>query len=210
MLSVRFSALCLLSGLAILACGGERPPSQLGSDRIPSAESSADTTVKRTQFLRPRILPANRISLYDKIIKKYSRRYGFDWRLIAAQIYAESRFNPNARSHRGAIGLMQIMPQTARHLGAEVELLVKPEINIGLGTFYDRRLYNIWEKEEGIHRLAFMLASYNAGHRKVLRAQKRAKRPTTWEGIRRHLPGQTRHYVTKIFRQYEYYKKRYF
>ncbi len=130
--------------------------------------------------------------------------------MIAAQIFAESRFNPTAKSYRGAIGLMQIMPGTARHLGVEPSLLIKPEQNIALGTLYDRRLYNMWAEEEGVHRLAFMLASYNAGHMRVIRAQKRAKIPDRWEGIRPFMPGQTRDYVTKIFHQYEYYKKRYF
>lgn len=57
------------------------------------------------------------ISKYDHLIKKYSAQYGFDWLLIASQIYQESCFDEKAKSHVGAIGLMQLMPQTARELG---------------------------------------------------------------------------------------------
>ena len=60
---------------------------------------------------------------YKPIIKKYSKRYGFDWRLIAAQIMQESRFREEARSHVGARGLMQIMPRTAREISAELDLM---------------------------------------------------------------------------------------
>ncbi|HHM23813.1 MAG TPA: lytic transglycosylase domain-containing protein, partial [Bacteroidetes bacterium] len=205
----------LLAILLFVAACGQKPTS-LPENSFQTAELAAkDTTAAESAeapspFFRSQILPANRISPYDPIIKKYSRRYGFDWRLIAAQIFVESRFNPRALSHRGAVGLMQILPSTARHLGKDPSLLLKPEINIALGTLYDRRLYNLWEDESGIHRIAFMLASYNAGHRKVLRAQKRASQPNTWPGIRPHLPRQTQHYVKKIFAQYEYYKRRYF
>jgi|Deesub1362B_J571_1020462.scaffolds.fasta_scaffold04185_2 membrane-bound lytic murein transglycosylase F len=211
MLSVKFRQAVLILGITfpgMLAC--EK------SGLVESArETRTDTTAVRQPVPspvspRPRILPATRISPYDRIIKKYSRRYGFDWRLIAAQIFVESRFNPRARSHRGALGLMQILPGTARHFGIDPKLLLKPEQNIALGTFYDRRLYNLWDGTQGIHRIAFMLASYNAGRRRVLRAQQKAHKPHLWEGVRPYLPKQTREYVRKIFKKYNYYKTRYF
>ncbi len=183
--------------------------------RLAFAQANEFVTVKSDQpsqklkasLFRHTVLRPGRISKYDRIIKKYSFRYGFDWRLIASQIHAESRFNAQARSRSGALGLMQIMPGTARHLGKPPKLLLKPEINIALGCLYDRRLYNIWKEEKGKDRVAFMLASYNAGHRRVMRAQKRARKPDKWTSIKRHLPGQTRHYVFKIFKTYETYKK---
>ncbi|GBD93277.1 soluble lytic murein transglycosylase precursor [bacterium BMS3Abin05] len=173
------------------------------SDANPSS-SKKDWKYIFTHFT---VIAPGRISRYDRIIKKYSWRYGFDWRLIAAQIYAESRFDPGVRSYVGAVGLMQIMPGTAKHLGTHPKLLLKPEINIALGVLYDRRLYNIWKEEKGKDRLAFTFASYNAGHNRVLRAQKKARLPDKWKSIKRHLPGQTRHYVFKIFKAYETYKK---
>ena len=58
-----------------------------------------------------------KISKYDPLVKKHARRYGFDWRLISAQMYAESSFRPDVVSNAGAVGLMQIMPSTAKWLG---------------------------------------------------------------------------------------------
>ena len=55
------------------------------------------------------------------IFKRYAPIARFDWRLLAAQCYQESTFDPNARSWAGASGLMQIMPKTAKHLGLEME-----------------------------------------------------------------------------------------
>lgn len=60
---------------------------------------------------------SGKISPFDNLVQKYSDKYGFDWRLIAAQMFQESGFDPNARSPTGARGLMQLMPRTARSLG---------------------------------------------------------------------------------------------
>ena len=153
---------------------------------------------------------ARQISQYDHLIKKYSRRFGFDWRLIAAQIFAESRFRANARSHVGAIGLMQIMPGTAKHLGIDPNLLLTPEHNISLGCLYDWRLFRLWKEKKGKDRLAFTFASYNAGRRKVLRAGSRVPQPRSWIGVAPYLPRETRRYVSEIFNQYTVYKKKFF
>ena len=108
----------------------------------PDSASTAKSSVLNQSSFRFKPMAANRISPYDHMIKKYSRRFGFDWRLIAAQIFAESHFRPSAKSHVGAIGLMQIMPNTAKHMKVDPGLLLKPEQNISLGCLYDRQLYN--------------------------------------------------------------------
>ncbi len=186
---------------------------EAGTGRV--ATAPADTTASQApdmsrgeeldvySFLRP-----GRISPYDRIVKKYARRFGFDWRLISAQIYAESRFRPNVVSRRGAIGLMQVLPSTARHFNVDPKLLLKPEHNIALGCYFDRWLYEKWKKPRGKHRIAFMLASYNAGRRRILAAYIRAGRKPVWEALKPHVPGQTRRYVEKIFRKYEEYRRR--
>src|SRR5439155_16123467 len=56
------------------------------------------------------------LSPFDEWFREYAAIPGWDWRLVAAQAFQESRFNPNAHSWAGAIGLMQIMPKTARQL----------------------------------------------------------------------------------------------
>jgi membrane-bound lytic murein transglycosylase F len=75
-----------------------------------------------------------KISKYDDIIKKYATTLEWDWRLLTAQIYKESKFNPNTRSWRGALGLMQVMPRTANSYGIRPNELVNPEKNIIAGT----------------------------------------------------------------------------
>lgn len=165
--------------------------------------------IQEKTLFRPRPMAINRISPYDPIIKKYSRRFGFDWRLVAAQIFAESRFISDAKSRVGAVGLMQIMPSTAKHMGLDPKLLLKPEQNISVGCLYDRRLYDRWKNKKGQERLAFTLASFNAGRSRVLRAESRAG-VHNWQGVKPKLPRETQNYVTKIFKKYETYKKRYF
>ena len=159
------------------------------------------------------------ISKYDKIVKKYARRYLFDWRLISAQIHAESTFRTQAKSYRGALGLMQIMPGTARWLeekaGAETpelrgatQLLLNPEVNIHLGCYYDAMLFSrIRNAENRDEQHKMMFAAYNAGFGNLSKARRRSNVSETWEGINHYLPRETRKYIPKIYRKYEIYKQ---
>lgn len=94
-------------------------------------------------------------SRYDGAIARAAKRYGVDPHLVRAVIHAESAFNPAARSHKGAIGLMQLMPNTANMLGVNPW---EPEQNITGGVKY---LANLIDRYEGDLRRA--LAAYNAG-----------------------------------------------
>lgn len=210
MSSARFE-IVILAGLMIACSSGEDSQKlaefshiQVGPDSLAADPDSLMTSI--TAFS----IGGLRISKYDDIIKKYSRRYGFDWRLIAAQIFVESRFRNQARSGRGAIGLMQIMPGTARHLGVEPSLLLKPEHNIALGCRYNRELFDLWQDKEGLNRLAFTLASYNAGRSRILRAESRVNSDGRWLSVRPLLPRETRNYVGRIFNRYDEYKERFF
>jgi membrane-bound lytic murein transglycosylase F len=104
-----------------------------------------------------------KLSSYDAVIKRWSRSYGIDWRLMAAQAYQESAFNPDAESWCGALGLFQVMPQTGRALGfADVK---RPEQNIHAGVMYMAQLIDSWDAKLSFkQRVRFALASYNAGH----------------------------------------------
>ncbi len=148
------------------------------------------------------------ISDYDHIIKKMARRYGFDWRFIAAQIYAESNFKTEAKSHVGAMGLMQIMPSTAKFMGFNPKSVVKPEINIAVGCMYNQRMYNLWGKQiKDYNRLAFALASYNAGRGRVLKSYSTKESRTSWEKVHLLLPEETQSYVHKIYLKHDHYKR---
>ena len=106
---------------------------------------------------------------YEHVIAGHARNYDLDAALLAAVVYRESKFDANARSRSGAIGLMQLLPSTAKgialHTGGSrfvVSDLYDPELNVRYGAFYLRRLL---VKYEGDERLA--LAAYNAGQRNV-------------------------------------------
>lgn len=122
------------------------------------------------------------------IIVQTANQYEIDPALIKSIIWAESSFNPNAVSNKGALGLMQLMPATAKSLG--VEDCLNPESNIDAGVRYFKQLM---VRFQGDAELA--LAAYNAGTRKVLK----------YNGIPPFEA--TRFYVKKVFEYYESYKK---
>ncbi|MFT6883627.1 MAG: membrane-bound lytic murein transglycosylase F [Marinoscillum sp.] len=123
------------------------------------------------------------ISKYDNLIKKYAAEIGWDWRLLASQVYQESKFDPLAKSWTGASGLMQIMPKTAKSLG--VTNMNSPTQSIRGGTKYlswlNDRFTNI---PDSLTKIKFVLAAYNCGLGHVKDAQILAESkgldPTLW------------------------------
>ncbi|WP_436517924.1 transglycosylase SLT domain-containing protein [Ekhidna sp. To15] len=103
------------------------------------------------------------ISPYDSLIQDAADELGWDWLLLAAQIYRESKFDENAKSWAGAIGLMQVMPRTGREY--DVRSLYDPTQNIYAGRKHLEWLQNQWADkiENEDERLKFILASYNVG-----------------------------------------------
>ncbi len=150
----------------------------------------ADSLYAKPSKEEEKALSEQTISRYDHLVKKYAKRYGFDCRLILAQIRHESEFNPHAVSPSGARGLMQIMPYTARSLG--VKDLHDPRANIAAGVRYLRKQYDIFKKEKGADRLWFALASYHAGFGHIVDAQDISEhlvlRPDQWGSIKVSLP----------------------
>lgn len=125
------------------------------------------------------------ISPYDPLVQSYSARYGLDWRLMVAQMFQESRFDPKARSWVGAQGLFQVMPATGKELG--FRKLEDPEQGIHAGVKYMHQLIGRIAPEIPFkQRLRFALASYNAGLGHVLDARRLAKEqgldPNRWFG----------------------------
>lgn len=129
-------------------------------------------------------IKGGQVSVYDELIKEESQRFDMDWRLIASIIYQESRFIPDAESWAGALGLMQLMPETAERFG--VQSITSPRDNIRGGMqllqWLDERL--ALRVEDSNERLKFVLAAYNVGIGHVLDAMKLAEKygmnPTIW------------------------------
>ncbi len=117
------------------------------------------------------------ISAYDELFARHSAQIGWDWRLLAAQCYQESGFDPQAESWMGAQGLMQIMPGTAAELRINPSHIFHPETNIKAGVRYIRKIQrsfsDIANAEE---RIRFTLAAYNGGTLHIQDARALARR----------------------------------
>jgi len=141
-----------------------------------------------------------RLPRHRSIIIKASEKYGFDWRLIAAQIYQESHFNAWAKSHAGAYGLMQLTRSTAKSLG--VKEIYNSSQNINAGVEHLRNLYNHFDKSGDSDRLLISLAAYNVGQGHIWDAMNLARKkglnPYQWQSIMITLP---------LLRYKKYYQK---
>jgi membrane-bound lytic murein transglycosylase F len=125
-----------------------------------------------------------KISPYDSLIQSGAQKLGWDWRLIASQIYQESQFDPRAKSWVGATGLMQLMPRIGREFGAKN--LYNPSQNIAAGTNFLQWLEEYWEEiPDSLEKMKFILASYNAGQGHVQDARRLAEKfdkdPYKWD-----------------------------
>ena len=117
------------------------------------------------------------ISRYDHLFMTYSRPIRWDWRLMAAQCYQESSFDPNAKSWAGALGLMQIMPGTASQLGLPMEKIHDPESNIAAAAKYLGQLEaKFSDVPSRYDKKNFVLACYNGGYNHIRDAMALAKR----------------------------------
>jgi len=128
-----------------------------------------------------------KLSEYDELIKQYAVELNWDWRLLASQVFQESRFRPEAHSWAGATGLLQLMPRTAQEYG--VKNPRDPEDNVRGAVRFLQWLTDHWSKrvsDEG-ERLKFILASYNCGAGHVEDAQRLAEKyegnPEVWEDV---------------------------
>lgn len=127
------------------------------------------------------------LSPYDAIVRRYAEQYGFDWRMIVALMYQESRFDPEAQSFAGARGLMQVLPRTAEQLGFENEQAHDPEVGIHAGIRYLAWVRDRFDDELPVRdRMWFTLAAYNAGFGHVNDARRVAAdeglNPNRWFG----------------------------
>jgi soluble lytic murein transglycosylase len=138
---------------------------------------------------------------YEQIVRAHARNYDLDPALLAAVIYTESRFNARAESSAGAIGLMQLLPETARGIavrtggdGFVVKDLYVPEINVRYGAWYLRNLLDRYSDERTA------LAAYHAGQGNVDRWKQ--------QGVEIQFP-ETRDYVDNVEKAKSIYADRY-
>jgi soluble lytic murein transglycosylase len=134
---------------------------------------------------------------YETIVRAHARNYDLPPALLAAVIYTESKFDADARSGAGAVGLMQLLPDTARGIAARtggdgfVESdLLDPEINVRYGSWYLRHLLDRY------HDVPTALAAYHAGEGNVDEWRR--------DGVGIRFP-ETRHYVQKVLDAREVY-----
>lgn len=157
------------------------------------------------------------ISSYDPLVRKYAESIGWDWRLLSAIIFRESRFHPDANSHKGAIGLMQI--RSSRY---STDTLLIPSVNLSVGTTYLKRLQNMFSSAaaDTTECIKFTLAAYNAGEGRILQtiqtAREKGVDATRWDSVRQvisDVPGfkgtQTTIYVEDVLNTYAFYTRFY-
>lgn len=132
------------------------------------------------------------ISRYDGLFMTYARGIRWDWRLMAAQCYQESTFDPQAKSWAGACGLMQIMPGTADEIGLPRNKLFDPESNIAGAAKYlgqlEARFSDIRDRYE---RQNFVMAAYNGGFHHIRDAMaltaKNGGNQHSWEQVSKYV-----------------------
>jgi membrane-bound lytic murein transglycosylase MltF len=165
--------------------------------------------------------PAARKRFQDtaEYLKRYSNQYNFDWLMIAAQGYQESKLDQRKRSKAGAIGIMQLMPTTARDKNVNIPDIEKAEKNIHAGVRYLRFLRDRYFNEpelSALDKALFSFAAYNAGPRSITRARKRAKAmgydPNQWFGnveigAARAISREPVIYIRNIYKYYIMYKR---
>ncbi len=188
-MSGRFYIIAALLPFFMLSCGGQRDKeAQAAAGAIKHSVKTDSTKAVNTLDINRKRALSKMVIKYKPIIKKYAKRYGFDWRLIVAQIVQESGFKEKARSRVGAKGLMQIMPGTAKEIGRELEfeyIMKRPRENITAGIYHLYKQYRLFPEARHEERLKLSLASYNCGAGHVFDAQKIAEyyqRPSNYWG----------------------------
>ncbi len=170
--------LCMAAGLLAHAAAAAQP---VYETRLPgqlplfSNVAVSEASRKVLEVLPPRaagagstargsaVLPAEvRRSVYDRMIEAAARKYNVHADLVRAVIAAESNFDPQARSAAGALGLMQVLPATARRFGSGD--LLDPAVNIEVGAQYLAYLLRLFNGD-----LRLALAGYNAGEGAVIK-----------------------------------------
>jgi membrane-bound lytic murein transglycosylase MltF len=151
-------------------------------------------------------------------LKKYGKQYNFDWLMLAALAYQESTIDQSKKSHVGAIGVMQILPSTAKDKNVNIQNIKKIESNIHAGTKYLRFILDRYFNDpeiDALNRVLLTFASYNAGPSKILKLREKTEAmgldPNIWFRnveivAARQIGRETVQYVSNIFKYYIAYQ----
>jgi hypothetical protein len=137
---------------------------------VAPVESATDALFERTAIFR-RMEGHPNVKRFEPLIARYAKQANVDAALVKAMIAVESAYQPDAVSAKGALGLMQVIPETGERYGISgdkkrtaTQKLLDPAINVQVGTRYLRDLLAMFSND-----LSLALAAYNAGEGAVLR-----------------------------------------
>ena len=179
---------------------------------ITELTASARFNRMQKRYFSGKTVSLTSISQYDNILRQSADSIGWDWRLLAAVVYHESRFHNDANSSKGAIGLMQILSDRYPE-----EMLRNPAVNISVGARYLKKMEKMFESTAADPQEAtsFALAAYNMGEGKVGqligKTEELGQDASRWDNVKEQLPEQhhTRAYVENVLNTYAYYSKLY-
>jgi membrane-bound lytic murein transglycosylase MltF len=170
--------------------------------------------LQSTTYLKGAASEADRRRFLDMValFHKYGDKYTFDYLLMAAQGYQESRLNQDAKSHVGAIGVMQLMPETGREQGVGDIRQLDPNIHAGVKYMrFMRDRYFEHEAMTDLNKELFTFAAYNAGAGRIAGLRKEAAQrgldPNVWFGNVERIASERigRESVTYVSNIYKYY-----
>jgi membrane-bound lytic murein transglycosylase MltF len=153
-----------------------------------------------------------------EFFKKYAGQYGFDYLMVIAQGYQESRLDQSVRSPAGAIGVMQLLPSTAGDPAVNIPNIEELEPNIHAGIKYLHHIYNTHFEDtemDDINKGLFAFASYNAGPTRIAQLREKAAEegldPKIWFYnvelvVAREVGRETVQYVSNIYKYYLAYR----
>jgi len=175
--------------------------------------------LKNNKYIKNPVADEGRKRLQEmmQFFKVYAKKYDFPYLILTALAYQESRLDQGAKSHVGAIGVMQILPSTAKDKNVNIPNIQEVEANIHAGTKYLRFVADRYFGDPAIDKLnraLFTFAAYNAGPAKVARLRKEAKGmgldPNVWfQNVEvvaaKRIGRETVQYVSNIFKYYIIY-----
>ena len=176
--------------------------------------------LENNQWARNALNPEARkkFQALSDLFEKYSNQYDFDFLMIAALAYQESRLDNSSRSHVGAVGIMQILPSTAADKNVGIQNIEELENNIHAGIKYLRFLRDRYFSDPAIDTLnqnLLAFAAYNAGPAKIQRMRNESRKggldPNVWFGnvdivVAKKIGRETVQYVSNIYKYYIAYR----